>query len=105
MKHYKLDFAEVNACAQNHALAILHRWLPDGHLQAHEYVARNPTRADKNAGSFRINVVTGAWSDFATGDKGKGFISLAQYLFKLEPYPAAERLAGMLGMKGAHHDA
>ena len=30
-----------------------------------EYVALNPTRADKRAGSFKINLQTGRWADFA----------------------------------------
>jgi hypothetical protein len=36
---------------------------------------------DQNPGSFSINVRTGRWADFATGDKGGDVISLAAYLF------------------------
>lgn len=47
---------------------------PDGYLRGHEWVARNPARADGTPGSFSINLTTGKWADFATGDKGGGAI-------------------------------
>jgi hypothetical protein len=77
---------------------ILLRWLPDGKRQGREFVAKNPTRADRTPGSFRINVVTGKWSDFATGDRGGDPVSLAAYLFDLTQVEAARRVADMLGV-------
>jgi hypothetical protein len=38
---------------------LLDRWLPGGRREGREYVARNPRRADRTAGSFRINITTG----------------------------------------------
>ena len=35
---------------------VLAQWLPDGELKGLEYEARNPTRDDANAGSFKINI-------------------------------------------------
>ena len=55
-------------------------WLPDGERQGDEWVARNPKRSDRSAGSFKINVEKGARSDFATGDAGVDLISLYAYL-------------------------
>jgi hypothetical protein len=63
-----------------------------------EFIAKNPTRADGNPGSFSINLVTGKWSDFATGDRGGDPISLAAYLFGLSQVDAARRVADMLGL-------
>lgn len=60
--------------------SILAQWLPDGCLVGNEYIARNPTRDDRQPGSFKINVRTGLWSDFATDDSGRGAISLATAL-------------------------
>ena len=40
----------------------------------------NPTRPDRRAGSFKVNLRTGRWADFATGDKGGDAVSLAAYL-------------------------
>jgi len=63
-----------------------------------EYVALNPTRLDRHMGSFRINVRTGRWADFATGDRGGDVVSLAAYLSHLKQSGAAEKLACMLGI-------
>ena len=46
-------------------------------------MARNPTRPDRRPGSFKINLTTGRWADFATGDRGGDPVSLAAYLFGL----------------------
>lgn len=43
---------------------------PDAYLDGEEYWTRNPLRGDSSVGSFSINVNTGLWSDFASGDKG-----------------------------------
>ncbi len=73
----RLDFDRINRAALAKLPALLHRWLPDGRLIGREYEARNPTRADRRPGSFRVNVSTGKWADFATGDGGGDVISLA----------------------------
>lgn len=78
---------------------LLRRWLPDGKLIGHEWVARNPRRDDRHPGSFKINVRTGYWADFATGDAGRDVISLAAYLSGLSRREAAQRLAQMLGVR------
>ena len=53
-------------------------------------------------GSFSVNRSTGAWADFATGDKGGDLVSLYAYLFHDGDQAAAARaLAEMLGMPEA----
>lgn len=94
----RIAFARIAASAAGHAEAILGRWLPDGKIEAGEYVARNPRRSDRRPGSFKVNVKSGRWGDFATGDKGGDLISLAAYLFDLNQAEAARRLADMLGI-------
>ena len=93
-----IDFARINAAALPVLPALVARWLPGGQHRGREYVALNPNRADRRPGSFRINTRTGAWADFATGDRGGDPISLAAYLFHLSQADAARRLAGMLGL-------
>ncbi len=34
---------------------------------------RSPLRHDQHAGSFKVNLTTGGWKDFATGDSGDVF--------------------------------
>ena len=77
---------------------LLDRWLPDGRKQGAEWVARNPTRADRRPGSFSVNMRTGRWADFATGERGGDVISLAAYLHGLGQAEAARKLADMLGL-------
>ncbi len=76
----RLDFPAINRAGLANLPSLLRRWLPDGHVVGHEYEARNPTRADRRSGSFKVNVTTGKWADFATGDTGGDVVSLAAYL-------------------------
>ncbi len=98
----RLDFDAINRAGLASLPVLLRRWLPDGRLLGHEYTARNPTRADRRAGSFRVNVNTGKWADFATGDKGGDVVSLAAYLSGTGQGESARALADMLGVRG--HD-
>jgi hypothetical protein len=92
------DFAAVNTAALRELPTLLARWMPDGRVNGREYEARNPHRADRRPGSFRVNLRTGRWSDFATGDKGGDPVSLAAFRFNLSQADAARRLADMLGV-------
>ncbi|WP_049721076.1 DUF927 domain-containing protein [Gilvimarinus polysaccharolyticus] len=94
----KLNFKAVADAALNCAEAVCSHWAPDGKKQGHEWVARNPVRADNSARSFSINVNTGVWCDFATDDKGGDLIALVAYLERLEQGEACKRLAAFLGM-------
>lgn len=93
----KIDYAHLNQNVSEIGLAILKIWLPTGRIEGRDYVALNPTRRDRNLGSFRINHQTGKWIDFATGDKGGDFISLGAYLQGLKQHEAALLLTRMLG--------
>ncbi|MGB4101013.1 MAG: hypothetical protein WBK91_03805 [Alphaproteobacteria bacterium] len=104
-RHYNkipLDFKAINRAALGSLPVLLARWLPDGKRVNGEWVARNPRRADNHAGSFKINLTTGRWADFATGDRGGDIISLAAFLSGTSQGEAAHRLARMFGMGGSH---
>ncbi len=94
-----VDFEAINRAALSCLPALLRRWLPDGRLLGREYTARNPRRADRHPGSFRINIHSGTWADFATGDKGGDVVSLAAYLSGTGQAEAARSLADMLGVR------
>lgn len=95
---WRPDFAQVALAARRDALAVLRRLLPSGRLQASEWIARNPTRVDRRPGSFRVNVRTGRWADFATGDRGGDLVSLVAHLERCSQGDAARLLARMLGI-------
>ena len=79
--------------------ALVVRWLPDGRRQGWEWVARNPRRVDHRPGSFRINLRTGRWADFALEDvRGGDPVSLAAYLSGKSQSDAARALAHMLNV-------
>jgi hypothetical protein len=98
-------FETVRLAANPELPALLRRWLPEGRRQGREWVARNPRRNDRSPGSFKVNLRTGRWADFATGDKGGDVISLAAYLFDLSQIEAAKRIAQMLDIRsgGVNH--
>ncbi|MBF0327331.1 MAG: hypothetical protein HQL42_20035 [Alphaproteobacteria bacterium] len=93
-----VDFDGINRAALSALPGILARWLPEGRRSGHEWVARNPRRADQHPGSFAVNLDTGRWADFASDDRGGDPVSLAAYLFGLSQVEAAKRLAEMLGV-------
>lgn len=49
-----LDFATINSAALSALPVLCTRWIPDGKRIGREYVAKNPTRADRRPGSFRL---------------------------------------------------
>jgi len=94
----KVAFRRIAEAALLHADVLVQRWLPDGKREGCEWSARNPTRTDDRPGSFKTNLNTGAWSDFASGDRGGDLISLAAFLFGLKQAEAAVKIADMLGV-------
>jgi hypothetical protein len=98
-----IAFKRIADTALNHADMIVRRWLPDGRRDGREWVSLNPTRPDRRRGSFKVNLASGRWSDFATGDRGGDLVSLGAHLFNLSQAEAALRVAEMLGVDGHDH--
>jgi hypothetical protein len=94
-----LDYRRLAAAARPHLPQLVPQWLPDGQRVGAEWVARNPTRDDRRPGSFKINLRTGRWADFATDDKGGDAISLIAYLHGICQRQAAQILADYLEMQ------
>lgn len=84
---------------------LLADWLPDGTRKGKEYWPTNPVRGDRQPGSFSINLHSGTWHDFASGDKGGDLVSLLAYLRGCRQADAAQMIAQQLGMPfgGEHH--
>lgn len=89
----RIDFAAVAAAALSAAERLVPQWLPAGRRNGHEWVAPNPTRSDRHAGSFSVNLTTGAWADFATGDKGGDLVALRAFLSGQTQLQAAREIA------------
>jgi putative DNA primase/helicase len=95
----KAGIAAIAGAALSQAEYLVPRWVPDGRREGREWVARNPTRQDAHLGSFKANLETGVWCDFATGDKGGDLVSLYAYLNRLRQGEAARELAQELGLE------
>lgn len=94
----QVNFARVNQAALDAGLEnLLPRWLP-GRVISGEFTARNPRRADRRPGSFRINCRSGRWCDFACGAKGGDVVSYVAYVTNCSQVEAARRLADVLGI-------
>ena len=99
MKNQRVDFTRINRAAVAAANVVVSALAPNGHQVGAEWIALNPVRPDKKAGSFKVNLQTGCWSDFATGDSGGDLVSLAAYIGGIGQRDAAIRLAEALGVE------
>jgi hypothetical protein len=94
----RIDFTEVKIAALADIQGVLGRFLPGGKVIRGEYVVLNPRRADRHLGSFRINLASGKWADFAVDANGGDLISLVAYLKDISQLEAARGLSQMLGV-------
>ena len=84
------EMARLGAIFAAHTASLVAEWLPNGKREGNEWVALNHMRGDNSLGSFKVNLRSGKWSDFAdVGAAGGDLISLRAYL------------NGNLGQKGA----
>lgn len=91
-------FHRVNAILLADMYDFCGRWAPGGYLKGGEYIARSSTCDDENRGSFRLNLKTGRWADFAKGKRGGDPVSYFAHVFDLSQIAAARALAADLGV-------
>lgn len=94
----KINFEAITEAALRSLPLLLARWLPGGKRIGKEYIALNPTRADRHPGSFKVVIVghrASVWADFATCDQGGDPISLATY-----PFGLRQGSVSMLNVRG-----
>ena len=95
----RVDFKAVRSATLSALDFVVPQLLPGGRQESGEWVARNPTRNDAKPGSFKVNLKSGVWCDFATGDKGGDVIGLKAYLEGKSGVEAARELATMLNVQ------
>jgi hypothetical protein len=91
-----IDFERLRVVALRNARRICNCIIPGGRVVRDEYVVRNPKRNDRRAGSFKVNLRTGRWADFATGERGGDLIALVAWRYDVSQSEAARRLASYL---------
>lgn len=82
MSDGKLDFQGLAAFYLPQARELLWAWFPNGRVKGREFEVGD--LAGSPGHSLKFNLDTGAWADFATGEKGGDLISL---------YAATRRIA------------
>ena len=95
----RVDIPMVARAALPHLPELCRRWLPGGRMIGREWTCGDLTGAAGQ--SCRVNVRTGRWCDFSTGERGGDAVSLCAAIHRLTQRQAAERLARMLGLGGA----
>lgn len=86
-------------CALAKADVLVPEWLPEGKRRNGEWVALNPIRGDRHAGSFGVSLETGRWHDFADCDaRGGDLVSLLAYLRECGQLDAAREIDQRLGL-------
>ena len=86
------DFRNIKQKYQENPLPILRELVGQGRIEGSDYVALNPRRNDVKLGSFRVDISTGRFHDFATGDGGGSVIDLAMFVYNCGIVEAAQRL-------------
>lgn len=85
-----VDFSSLAATLLASASTLVPQWLPAGKRQGHEWVIGG-LGGDPGT-SLSINLNTGRWMDFATGDKGGDLISLYAAIHSIPQLQAAKDL-------------
>ena len=88
-----VDFKEVNGAIMPILGSLVQTWIPGGKIEGVEYVCKNPNRPDKNPGSFKVNLSTGVWKDFSSGESGADAISLYAFAKNINNFEAAKELS------------
>lgn len=91
-----LDIKTVADAALPVLQGLLHQWLPAGRLRGHEYMVGSI--AGEPGESMSVNIRSGRWSDFASGESGGDAVSLYAALHKISQLQAARELGAMLGI-------
>ena len=94
-----IDFHKIARCALPHLITILDRLGVEHRRAGSEIEMLNPTRNDRRFGSFRVNIRSGRWADFATGDTGGDVVALVAYLCGCRQIAAARRISDLVGQR------
>jgi len=89
------NFAQIKRKYRENPIAVLQQLVRQGKIEGSDYVALNPRRKDSKLGSFRIDINTGRFHDFATGDKGGSIIDLATFIYNCGIVEAAQHLESL----------
>ena len=87
-----VNFEELKQQYKQYPIETLKKLVGNGKIEGGDYVALNPRRSDKKSGSFRIDIASGKFHDFATGDSGSSIIDLTAFVYDCDLLTAAQKL-------------
>lgn len=90
-----IDFVGLAAAILPRAGEFCSEWLPGGHMEGREYCCGDIRGGPGN--SFKVNMGTGIWADFASDFKGGDLISLYAAVCDIKNGEAAKLLAAETG--------
>ena len=95
MARNTIDFPGIARRLLDRSHELVSQWLPGGKVQGHEYICAN--LAGGEGRSLSVNLETGAWADFASGDDERGgdMISLYAAIHGVSMGDAAHRAEGL----------
>jgi hypothetical protein len=94
----KRQVATLDAALLPNAESILSKLIGSVELKGRELLMLNKERGDKSLGSFKFNIDTGAWADFAAeGMSGHGIVGLVSKYFTLSTQAAITKIRDELG--------
>ena len=99
-----IKFKELADALLSRADQLLAAWLSGGKRNGHEWVCGS--LAGEEGTSLSVNIHTGMWSDFATGEKGGDLVSLYAAIHGLTMGKAALSVArdeGLEDVAGVQH--
>jgi len=103
MSKASINFELLASELNNYITSFVPRWISGGEQKGNEYHAASIYGGKGD--SFRINLSTGKWSDFANDDhKGHNLIQLYAAINNVKPSFAAATLAEMIGFQSTHPD-
>lgn len=92
-----IDYEGLNRSLLNRARDLFQSWYPNGRFEGKEFKIGN--RSGEVGGSLSIDINTGLWADFATGDKGGDIVSYYAYKEGLKQGEAATALSKEIGFE------
>lgn len=92
-----IRFQDLAQALLQQAHTLVPEWLPDGDVRGREYVCGD-LKGGKG-GSCSVNLETGRWGDFNTGEQGGDLLSLYAAIEGLTPAKAAVQVARAYGLE------
>lgn len=86
------DFSKIKKAYKENPLLFLKSLIKNGKTEGNNYVALNPRRNDTKTGSFKIDIASGKFYDFSSGDKGGSILDLAMFVWGCDLIEATQRL-------------